>query len=148
VLDVNLRAPHIQRLQVEYLLQKADILKMNRSEFDLISGWFTHLQKAEDNMKRSQDRFHIEKIIVSLAKEGALMLDKGAVFRHPGYRVPVADTIGCGDAFLAGLLYQFIKGAEPLDVLNYANCLGALVATYSGACPDYETEYLRGIVQT
>lgn len=138
VLDINLRPPHFTRPHIEYLLQKADILKMNAAELALITGWFSPDLPQEDGMRLLQDRFNISTIVVTLGGEGAMMLRKGVIDRHDGYRVQVADTIGSGDAFLAGLLSQLIGGAESSDALNFASALGALIATYSGACPAYD----------
>ena len=40
VLDINLRPPHFNRSIVSELLGKADIVKMNISEVELVTGWF------------------------------------------------------------------------------------------------------------
>ncbi|MEI6947931.1 carbohydrate kinase [Paraflavisolibacter sp. H34] len=148
VFDTNLRPPYFERSQVEYLMQQADILKMNQSEFDHIAGWFRQYRQPEDQMRFFQDRFQLETVVVSRAGAGALMLHKGGLYRHQGYGVAVQDTIGCGDGFIAGLLHQLCKGAAPAAVLPYANALGALVATYPGACPDYETEEIFSLINS
>jgi fructokinase len=146
VLDINLRPPHFSQSSVEQLLDKTDMLKMNEAELALISGWYSQLEQEEDRMKLLQDRFNIETVIVTLGGEGAMLLDKGSISRHYGYHVKVADTIGSGDAFLAGLLSQFIKQKAPEEALNYACGLGALIATYQGACPEYETSEITGLM--
>jgi fructokinase len=146
VLDINLRPPHFSQSSVEQLLEKTDMLKMNEAELALISGWYSQLEKEEDRMKLLQDRFNIETVIVTMGGEGAMLLDKGAISRHRGYQVQVADTIGSGDAFLAGLLSQFIQQKAPEEALNYACGLGALIATYQGACPEYETSEITGLI--
>ncbi len=148
VLDINLRPPHFSRSSVEQLLEKTDMLKMNEAELALISGWYSQLEKEEDRMKLLQDRFHIETVIVTMGGEGAMLLDKGNITRHHGYQVQVADTIGSGDAFLAGLLSQFIKGVNAVEALNYASGLGALIASYQGACPEYEISEITGLMHT
>ena len=60
---------------------------------------------------------------------------------HPGYDVDPVDTTGAGDAFLAGGLSGLAAG-DPLDeVLGFANAVGALTATETGAIdalPDRE----------
>ena len=138
VLDINLRPPHFHRSQVEFLLQQADILKMNIAELELITGWFSHFQSTEDRMKLMQDEFNIRTLIVTMGGEGALVNNEGTIFRHPGYTVTVADTIGSGDAFLAGFLHQLLKGAGIEEALSFASAVGAFIATKSGACPDYD----------
>ncbi len=138
VLDINLRPPHYNRNHIEYLLEKADILKMNLDELELVTGWFSHFNDCTDRMKLLRDKFNIETIIVTKGSAGALLLDKEMVYTNEGYKVEVADTIGSGDAFLAGLLCQLMNKETPSDSLRYASGLGALIATYHGACPNYD----------
>jgi fructokinase len=66
VLDINLRPPHFHRSDVENLLSKADILKMNIAELELITGWFSNFQTIEERIKLMQDEFKIETLIVTM----------------------------------------------------------------------------------
>jgi fructokinase len=138
VLDINLRPPNYHRSNVEYLLEKTDVLKVNISELELITGWFSHFESTEDRIKIIQDQFKIDTIIVTMGGEGALVNDKGIIYQHPGYKVQVADTIGSGDGFLAGFLHMQLSGASVSDALTFASGLGAFIATRNGACPAYE----------
>ncbi|MFM2173260.1 MAG: hypothetical protein RLZZ54_1187 [Cyanobacteriota bacterium] len=56
----------------------------------------------------------------------------------PAYTVPVVDSTGAGDAFLAGLLHQLCLHPEQLDggcteALRFASACGALVCGGAGA---------------
>jgi fructokinase len=62
--------------------------------------------------------------------------------------VETVDATGCGDAFIAGLLWQLVKSGdwrgqltpERLHVaLRYANAVGALTATKQGVIPSLPT---------
>lgn len=147
VLDINLRPPHFHRTSVEYLLQHADILKMNIAELDLVTGWFSEFEKTEDRMKLIQDKFAIETIIVTRGGEGVLMIDKGIIYEHRGYKIDVADTIGSGDAFLAGLLSQLLMSVGNKDALEFASAIGAFIATKRGACPEYQVDEIRTLIK-
>jgi fructokinase len=59
----------------------------------------------------------------------------GTEYRHGGYKVEVVDTVGSGDAFLAGFLSKLLDNVSPVDALDYASGLGAFIATQRGACP-------------
>jgi fructokinase len=148
VLDINLRPPYINQSHLEYLLRKTDVLKMNSSELELIAGWYSDVRPYEDRMKLLQDRFQLETVMVTMGGEGALLLNRNTFYRHYGYKVRVADTIGSGDAFLAGFLHQLLSGASAEKALTYASGLGALIASYSGACPHYEKSEVPALISS
>lgn len=147
VLDINLRPPHFHRTHVEFLLQKADVLKMNIAELELITGWFSRFTSTEDRIKLIRDRFRIETIVITMGGDGSLVNDRGAVYRHNGYKVAVADTIGSGDSFLAGFLHQSLNGAPVDEALRFASGVGAFVATQHGACPHYEVSQINALIE-
>lgn len=147
VLDINLRPPHFSRSHIEYLLGKTDLLKLNAAELELVAGWYSNVRQNEDRMKLLQDRFHIETIMVTMGGEGALLVSQDKIYRHGGYKVQVADTIGSGDAFLAGYLSQVIQGAHPAIALAYACGAGAFIASQSGACPTYHPSQIEAVMK-
>ena len=71
---------------------------------------------------------------------------KAPFYVTPGYTVTVADTIGSGDAFLAGFLHQLLKGAGIEEALSFASAVGAFIATKSGACPDYDPTAINALL--
>ncbi|HWB90936.1 MAG TPA: carbohydrate kinase, partial [Puia sp.] len=110
VLDINLRPPFFDRTSIEYLLKKADILKLNIAELELVTGWFSRFMHLEDRINILQDQFHLQTVIVTMGANGSVIKHGGEIHRHPGFPVEVADTIGSGDAYLAGFLNQRSKG--------------------------------------
>jgi len=138
VLDINLRAPHFSKKTVEELISRADLLKLNVAELELITGWFSSYRGIEDRVRFVAERFGLSGVAVTLGSEGGLLYMGGEFFRHGGIQVDVVDTVGCGDAFLAGLLSRLTEDADPADALGYACRLGAFIATQRGACPVYE----------
>jgi fructokinase len=137
VLDINLRAPHFDRLIVEELMTKTDFLKLNLAELELITGWFSNYTGIEDRLRSLADRFKILKVVVTMGEAGAILFIDGKIYSHPGFAVTVKDTVGSGDAFLAGLLSKLMDKELPQDALEFANGLGAFIATKTGACPQY-----------
>jgi fructokinase len=148
VFDINLRAPHFQKSSVEYLLARTDILKMNLTELELISGWFSQFQSIRDRLRLIQDRFKIPTVIVTMGANGALVNDRGTDYLHPGFRVSVADTIGSGDSFLAGFLHMIQQQESIEDALDYASMIGAYVATQPGGCPDYDPKQIKSVIHS
>jgi fructokinase len=146
VLDINLRPPRFNRSGVEHLLSNTDILKVNKAELELITGWFSQYDSIEDRMKILMDRFKINTIIVTLGADGSVINENGNIYYDNGYKVQVADTIGSGDAYLAGFLHQQLNATSVGGSLKFASGLGALIATYHGACPNYEIAEINELI--
>ena len=138
VLDINLRAPHYNRRIVEELLEKADILKLNLAELELITGWFSDYSSIEDRLRSIKDKFGIDILVVTMGDKGAMLLQNEKLYYHEGFHVDVIDTVGSGDAFLAAMLSRLIDRAPPEEILSFACALGAFVASCKGACPEYD----------
>jgi len=138
VLDINLRAPHFSKRIVEELMRKADFLKLNVGELELITGWFSDYEGIEDRIKFIGDKFSLAGVAVTMGGDGAVLYMNDTLIRHKGFKVDVVDTVGCGDAFLAGVLSKLMEGVSPEGVLDYASRLGAFIAMQRGGCPEYE----------
>jgi fructokinase len=147
VLDINLRAPHYTRRMVEELLSKADFLKLNLAELELITGWFSKYISVKDRVNSIIDRFKITNIVVTLGGDGAILCYNGSDYMHKGHKIVVADTIGSGDAFLAGLLAKLLDNETPPAALEFASRLGAFIATQKGACPEYNALAIDNLIQ-
>jgi fructokinase len=147
VLDINLRPPHFNRNLVELLLQHCHILKINEAELVMIGNWFQLPLPMEERARALGKLFNIPTIIVTLGDKGAALLLQDIFYQHPGYKVTVADTIGSGDAFLAGFLYSTIQQRAAEDILAFACALGALVASYSGGCPSYDPAEIQALMK-
>ncbi|MBX3254391.1 MAG: carbohydrate kinase [Chitinophagaceae bacterium] len=137
VLDINLRKPHFEKRTLEYLMQHADMLKLNADELALLSGWYGINGSEKEKMLALQQKFHLHTIITTRGDRGAAVLDNEKFAEHPGFTVKVADTIGSGDAFLAGFLSKYIQSAPLESALEFGCGMGAFVATQHGACPSY-----------
>jgi len=146
VFDVNLRRPHYSRNLLEVLLKKANLVKMNEDELRILSGWFFHDDTEEHLLEAVSHRFKCEIIVVTKGDGGASLLYHNNYYTHPGFTVEVADTVGAGDAFLAGLLSSLLKGENPRDMLNFASAMAAFVVSKNGANPDYTIEQIHALI--
>lgn len=140
IMDINLRPPFFGRETLEILLHSTDFLKLNKSELDLITGWFSNYKTEIDRIKVLQDRFNIPDVVVTKGSEGALFLSEGSIYEHKGFKVKVKDTVGSGDAFLAGIISKLIEQSPPEAALAFACALGATIAGHQGPCPMYNIE--------
>jgi len=137
VLDLNLRSPFYSRESVLPLLAKADMVKLNSRELGLVSGWFAASREEQQAMAYLSAIFHWKSLIVTRGDKGSCLWENGCYYPHAGFRIKPVDTVGCGDAFLAGYLMQLRGGADPEQRLAFAGALGAWVASFPGACPSY-----------
>lgn len=138
VLDINFRPPHFEKESVEQLLAAADMLKLNGNELELLSGWYSFGGTMKEQAAALSREFSINDIVITRGADGAACFSNGQFLEHPGFKVNVVDTIGSGDSFLAGFLYQIRRGAGAETALAFASRLGSFIATQKGACPEYD----------
>ena len=148
LIDVNLRAPYNKKEIVEPLLEKADIAKLNDEELRYIGKWYDKYGEEKELTKWLSDRFKCDMICITRGAKGALVYNKGDFYEHPGFKVKVEDTVGSGDAFLAGFLAYYLAGKDLYSSLEFACATGALVATKAGATPEYRTDEINEIIKT
>ncbi|WP_162418902.1 carbohydrate kinase family protein [Cyclobacterium roseum] len=145
IVDINLRPPFYTADLIEHLLTKADVLKINEDELTLLADFYDLPSKMEAALEKLNELFDFELICITLGSKGAALYQDGEIISHPGYPVAVKDTVGAGDAFLAGFVYKYLANDSPEKILDFACALGALVATYSGGTPVYKMEDIRHI---
>lgn len=136
VFDVNLRQSYYSAGILSESMRLADVIKLNDEELPKIMSLLGVLHKDELRSARLllQD-FALQMICVTRGGRGSLLVGGNDVSEHPGFKVRVADTVGSGDAFTAGLIHEYLHGAS-LDLMNeVANLVGAWVASEVGAMP-------------
>ncbi|EON76220.1 Fructokinase [Lunatimonas lonarensis] len=148
VLDINLRPPFYTAELIEQLLNSCNVLKINEEELTTIAGFHNLPTKMSLALERLAEQFDIELLCVTLGAKGALIYQDGEVISHPGYPVTVKDTVGSGDAFLAGFVANYLEKKPLEQTLDYACALGALVATKEGGTPSYQQEEIDQLKKT
>ena len=143
ILDVNFRKPFYSKKLIDKLLGYTDILKVNEEEVEEISKWKFLSTEYTRSIPELCEMNKISKAFITLGEEGAAMFADGEFTMHPRYRVPVADTVGAGDAFLTGAIYSIINEKNPEDTLKFANAMGAYVASKKGATPELEVDEVK-----
>jgi fructokinase len=147
VLDINLRLPHFNQKIIEELISKADFLKLNLAELELISSWYFMDKDLKDRAKALMNKFHLTKMVVTLGADGAILFWEGQQYQHNGYKVNVKDTIGSGDAFLAGFISKWMENSSPQTALQFASGLGAFIAGKTGGCPGYDISEVNDFIE-
>ena len=154
--DVNYRPslwkdPSNALVQSRKMLTEVDLIKVNETEAALLIG--AESVDVTDPIRVESAAMQLletgpEIVIVTLGAQGSYfqIADGGAYI--PPYQVETVDAVGCGDAFIAGLLTRLVAGddwrknisTEYLkEALTFANAVGALTSLKRGALPALPT---------
>jgi fructokinase len=135
--DINLRKDSYTAPLVIELLELADVVKLNDDEVIHVQQMAgTSHASIEDFCRDFASRFQWDAVCVTRGERGCAILKGGEYVEVPGVPVKVADTVGAGDAFAAAFLHGLDQGWPAAKIGAYANRLGALVASRTGAVPD------------
>jgi fructokinase len=138
VFDVNLRQNFFSADTIVESMKLADMVKLNDEELPRVMSLCELPHKDKDERASAQrlaEAYRLKLVCITRGERGSLLLRDGQVSEHRGFRVKVADTVGAGDAFTAGLVHEYLHGAS-LDLMNeVANLVGAWVASEVGAMP-------------
>jgi fructokinase len=136
VFDVNLRQSFYSAEVLAESIARATLVKLNQDEVPKVAAL---LELPGDNLRtfchETLQRFRLPLICVTRGDCGSLLVSADEEHEHPGYKVTVRDAVGAGDAFTAGLVNQLLHGAALADANDFANRMGAWVASCSGAMP-------------
>ena len=136
--DLNLRPPHSMPDAVEYSLRHCTDLKLNEEEAQHVAGlvgW--RWGGPKEFCAAVAERYRIARVVVTAGRAGCHFFDREGFGRAVGYRAAGGDPVGAGDAFLAGLAHRLWAGYPLESACDFANRLGAVVASRSGALPAY-----------
>ena len=151
--DVNLRPPFADPKRIVELAARADVIKLNHDEVGQIASWL-QTGEATPNPPGNADAVaeacatlskatNTPRICVTMAAAGAALWDRGNLVTAPAPKVVVKDTVGAGDAFMAGLMVGLTRGADTKTVVETACRLGAIVASHDGATPLLPQEIIK-----
>ena len=136
IFDVNLRQSYYAPDTLAESMKLADIVKLNDEELPKIMAManLPHTDELSAG-KRLADLYRLKLVCITRGGRGSLLVRDGKSHQHPGFKIRVADTVGSGDAFTAGLVHEYLQGAS-LELMNeVANLVGAWVASEVGAMP-------------
>jgi fructokinase len=139
--DLNLRPNAYDAALVSELMARASIMKMNDEEVVTIAKLFGYpYQSLEKFCRDYADKFGWEAVCITRGSKGCSLLIRDQFIEAPGYAITVADAVGAGDAFAAGFVHGFGAAWPAAKIADFANRVGALIASRHGAIPQWSIE--------
>lgn len=146
--DVNYRpslwpSPAAALAQIRALIPLVDLLKVNEVELALLAGEGETAVALQTLLALGPTL-----CLLTRGKEGSYAQTAVQAITVPAFPVTTVDATGCGDAFIAGMLFQLTQVAdwrsqlEPdrlFTILRFANAVGALTAQTQGVIPALPT---------
>ncbi|MCJ7662230.1 MAG: PfkB family carbohydrate kinase [Anaerolineales bacterium] len=148
--DVNYRptlwkSPEEAIERVMVTIPLVNVLKVNEIELSLLAGKDDLDAAAKTLIDMGPDL-----CVVTIGAEGSYFRTITEFDFIPGFSVDTVDSVGCGDAFIAGTLCQLVRdgewraklnAADLREVLRYGNAVGALTALTVGVIPALPRAY-------
>ena len=110
------------------LLERVDLVFAGEDEAALVVGPHQRAQDAACALAA----FGPSEVVVKRGAAGALSLVDGEAHSAPAVPVDVVDTVGAGDAFVAGYLAERVVGGSPEARLGLGILTGAFVCLTPG----------------
>ncbi len=144
VFDVNIRQRWYDRQSLEQSLAQASIAKLNIDELPIVAAELGLSSQSERLFTFDlQSRFSVETVVITRADRGCFVTRQEEVVDLPGEAIQLVDAVEAGDAFSAAFIMLTLEGHPLSTVARFANRVGGLVASRTGAMPDVAGDYLR-----
>ncbi|WP_319762503.1 carbohydrate kinase [Maridesulfovibrio sp.] len=142
IYDMNLRQNFYSKEVISDSLQRADVLKLNDDEINVIAPMFGLVGNEREMLKTLHDEFNLKCSVLTRGSKGSLIIGKGEELVHPGIAVKdIADTIGAGDSFTASVTIGLLLEHSLESISEHANRLAAHVCSCKGAMPAIPAEF-------
>jgi len=109
-------------------LQYVHTVKADDAELEILTGI-----KGIEEGARELASWGVKEVVVTLASLGSVIYADGKFYDIPAYQ-PAAeiDATGCGDTYIAGYLYQRVKGAGIQEAGEFGAAMASLKIESSG----------------
>jgi fructokinase len=154
VCDVNLRIPDYTPQVLHWSMAHATIIKLSDEELPQVFSLLNELGSDQHQAPASpQAAAHAllenfpgcRLVATTLGPRGSLLTTRESTFGHPGFPIQVVDTVGAGDAFTAGLIHAYLRGASLPQMAEIGNLCGSYVASQPGATPPLTPELIERV---
>ena len=140
VFDINLRQNFYSQDVIETSLSLANVLKLNVNELSVVKKLLRLNGDEKKILNELSRKYSLNLIALTRGREGSILFTEGKTSNHEGHKINVEDTVGAGDAFVAGLVTGMLRGYELDDLHNKANRVASYICSKRGATPSLTNE--------
>ncbi len=112
--------------KIRPILGRIHTLKPNRMEAELLSG--VTIRSIADARRAARVLLDtgLERVVISLGEDGCLAATRDETMHLPNLPVNMVNTTGCGDAFMAALVWAYLEGLDLSQTLHAARAAAAI----------------------
>ncbi len=101
------------------------MMKPNQDEIRQLTGRAELSRKELLQAVEQLGKRGISYVVISLGQEGAVMAASSGVYQAAVPGIEAVNTVGCGDAMMAGFAIGLKNHWDPSEILRYARALAA-----------------------
>jgi len=121
------------REEIKEVLRGLDIVIMNEREGGYLTNRLISHMETGSLAGNELRKLGVNHVIITMGKEGTLLVNEHGSTVFHGYGVEVKDTVGGGDAFVGAVACAIADGKFVIDAIDYGNAAGAIVTQSIGA---------------
>lgn len=135
--DINIRQNYYSKELILDLLEKANILKINDEELEMLRPMMGLEGDYDVCCKALLEKYGLKYVILTAGSKFSAIYstDENSVIGTP--KVAVADTVGAGDSFSGAFVYSILAGKSLKEAHRKAVNTAAFVCSKEGAWPEY-----------
>ena len=131
--------PAPARALPEAIFANVDYLTPNESELRILLGLPPDDPRSSRELAGELRRRGVRNVVVTLGRQGALILNETLDVMVPAVPIDVTDTTGAGDAFNSGFAVALAEGRDIVDAVRFGVVCGSIACTTLGVVPSLPT---------
>lgn len=124
------------------------MIKPNKDELQSLLGIKVSDYKSAIEAAKKLYNSGIEMVVVSLGKDGAILVCDEGVFHSKPPKINAVNTVGCGDSMVAAFATGFLRGYSKEETLRFAvavSSASALTIETGSFCPESMKKILERV---
>jgi fructokinase len=135
IFDINMRQHFYNENLIRNSLEKANVLKINDEEIRVVAQMFGISGSEFEIMHQILQTYDLKVLALTKGTQGSWLISKGTDSFLETPEVTVADTVGAGDSFTAGVVAGLLNEKPLKEIHRSAVDISAYVCTRKGGTP-------------